>query len=117
MVGFSVYGDYSRPQPLSAIIEAVADGEVDVAVAWGPVAGYFAGRQGAELELVKVEPEIALPFLPMVFDISIGLRHGDEDLRDLLHLAIVSRWDDIQAVLSEYQVPLLPLLRPAQAPP
>jgi mxaJ protein len=101
--------DQSAPHPLASVIQAVADGEVDVAVAWGPVAGYFAGRQAVELELVPVEPEIDAPFLPMVYSISIGLRRGDEDLRDTLHQALAARWDEIQGVLEAYGVPLLPL--------
>jgi mxaJ protein len=115
LVGISVYGDYSQPHPLSGIVEAVAGGDVDVALVWGPVAGYFAARQSVELELVKVEPEIEPPFIPMVFAISIGMRPGDEDLRDLLHRAMASRWDEIQNVLGAYHVPLSPLQSPGPA--
>jgi mxaJ protein len=112
LVGFSIFGDYSKPNPLSSIVEAVAEGEIDVAVVWGPVAGYFAKEQAVELELVPVLPQIELPFLPMVFSISIGLRRGDEDFRDLLHQAFARRWEEIQAVLREYGVPLEPLPKP-----
>jgi hypothetical protein len=35
VVGYSIYGDYSRPSPPSELIGAVADGTVDVAIAWG----------------------------------------------------------------------------------
>jgi mxaJ protein len=105
--------EQSEPHPQAVVIQAVADGEVDVAVAWGPVAGYFAGRQAVDLELVPVEPEIDAPFLPMVYSISIGLRRGDEDLRDTFHQALAGRWSEIQGVLEAYRVPLLPLPRPS----
>jgi mxaJ protein len=105
--------DLRGPHPLAPVVEAVAQGEVDVAVAWGPVAGYFAARQPVALEVVPVTPEIDLPFLPMVHSISIGLRQGEESLRDMLNEALEKRWDEIQAVLEAYDVPLLPLSRPS----
>ena len=43
--GYSIYGDYAKPNPPARIVEAVASGEIDVAVVWGPLAGYFAPRQ------------------------------------------------------------------------
>src|SRR5215213_900646 len=73
--GYMVYGDYSKPSPSANIIEAVERGEVDVAVVWGPLAGYFA-RRHAGLEVVPVSPQIDLPFLPFVYDISMGVRRG-----------------------------------------
>jgi mxaJ protein len=109
-VGFTP--DYSKPSPLSPIVEAVAEGTVDVAIVWGPVAGYFAKQQPIRLKLVPVTPEIDLPFMPMVFPISIGVRPGDEALRDELNVALARRWDEIQAILEEYGVPLLPLPKP-----
>jgi mxaJ protein len=49
--GYTVYGDYAQASPAGRIVAAIAQGEVDVAIVWGPFAGYFAGRQGRELTL------------------------------------------------------------------
>src|SRR5215210_5847248 len=54
VVGYTVYGDYSQPNPTARIIESVANGDVDVAITWGPLAGYFAPRQRVPLELVPL---------------------------------------------------------------
>ena len=35
--GYMLYGDYQKPNPPAAIIDAVASGAVDVAVVWGPL--------------------------------------------------------------------------------
>jgi ABC-type taurine transport system substrate-binding protein len=51
-VGFVAY--YRRPDSLGAVVEAVADGDVDVGVAWGPVAGYYAKQQPVPLRVVPV---------------------------------------------------------------
>jgi mxaJ protein len=102
--GYMVYGDYSKPSPSSNIIDAVAGGEVDVAVVWGPLAGYFA-RHRPGLEVVPVSPQIDLPFLPFVYDISMGVRRGDNALRDEVEGAIERHRAEIEKILDEYGVP------------
>ena len=42
----------------------------------------------------------------------LGVRHGDEFLRDLLDIAIVTRWDDIQQALVEMGIPMMDLVAP-----
>ena len=105
LVGFSVYGDYSKPNPPAAIMRAVADGRVDVAVVWGPLAGYFASRESTPLALTPVSPQIELPFLPMVFDIAMGVRRGDTTFHRMLNDILIKRKHDIDRVLDEYGVP------------
>jgi quinoprotein dehydrogenase-associated probable ABC transporter substrate-binding protein len=103
--GYTLYGDYAEANPSARIIEAVARGEVDLAVAWGPLAGYFAGRQKVPLEVVPVSPEIDLPFLPFVYDISMGVRRGDDEFREELEAILARRRAEIEAILDEYGVP------------
>ncbi|HEX6558666.1 MAG TPA: substrate-binding domain-containing protein [Longimicrobiales bacterium] len=105
LVGITVFGDYSKPNPPAALIDAVADGRVDVAVAWGPLAGYFARRENVPLELRPVSPQIELPFLPMVFDISMGVRRGDTTFYRQLNDILVKRKPEIDRILEEYGVP------------
>lgn len=112
--GYNVYGDYSQPSPPARIIEAVATGDVDVAVAWGPLAGYFATRERVPLDLVPVSPQIDVPFLPFVFDISMGVRRADSTLRDTLNAILVRRKASIDSLLDAYGVPLLTTTRAAQ---
>jgi len=106
--GFPVYGDYSRPDPVAPIVAAVANGDVDVAVVWGPFAGYFAARQSAPLTLTPVEPEIDGPQLPMIFDISMGVRKADQD-RSEINAALARRKPEIDVILADYHVPRLDL--------
>jgi mxaJ protein len=107
--GYSVYGDYRTPNPPARIIDAVAKGDVDVAVAWGPLAGYFARREPVPLDIRAVSPQIDLPFLPFVFDISMGVRRENSGLREQLNGILVRRKTEIDAILREYGVPRVDL--------
>ena len=109
VVGYSIYGDYSRPNPPADLIAALVKGDVDVAIAWGPLAGYFARRAPVALEIIPVSPQIDLPFLPFVFDISMAVRRGDDSLRVQLDAVLGRRRADIRHLLESYGVPLLPL--------
>jgi quinoprotein dehydrogenase-associated probable ABC transporter substrate-binding protein len=107
ITGYSIYGDYSKPNPPRALIDAVARGDIDVAIAWGPLAGFFARQQSTPLDLVPVSSQVDMPLLPMVFDIAMGVRHGDAALRDALDGVIVRRHREIRALLGRFGVPLV----------
>ena len=103
--GYSVYGNYADPNPAGRIVTAVAEGEIDVAVVWGPFAGYFAPRQKIPLAISPVEPEIDPPSLPMAFDIAMGVREDDDLLCQEIDAALAHRRADIDAILAAYGVP------------
>ncbi len=108
VVGFTLYGDYSQDSPPARIVEAVARGDVDTAIVWGPLAGFFAPRQGAKLVLAPVTPQVDLPFLPFAWDISMGVRRGNSALRDQLDQFIERRGAEIERLLDEFGVPRAP---------
>jgi mxaJ protein len=107
VVGYSVYGDYAQPSPLSSIMAAVDRGDVDVAIVWGPAAGYFARSGAHPIELTPVSPALDASALPFVFDISMAVRRDDAALGAELDDFIRRRRADINAILDRYGVPRL----------
>ena len=103
--GYLLYGDYAEPNPPAKIIEAVASGEIDVAIAWGPLAGYFAPRQKVALAIAPVMPQTDGPRRPMVFDIALGVRKEDRWFRDELNRVLNDRRAEIDSLLRAYNVP------------
>lgn len=105
--GYMLYGDYAQDNPPRAIVDDVAHRRLDVAVVWGPLAGYFARQSRPELHLQTVSPLIDGPMLPMVFDISMGVRKEDRALRRELDEVLARQAPKVQALLREYGVPVL----------
>lgn len=91
----------------------MANGDIDAALVWGPVAGPLARLQPVPLLLAEVQPRIDGPTLPMMFDISMGLRREDVELKREVEAALASRRAEIDAILAEARVPRLDLTRPA----
>ena len=110
--GISIFGDYREPNPPARLIDAVARGDADVAVAWGPMAGYFAARASQPLTVAPLPA--ADGTLPFRFDISMGVRKGNKDLRDRLDRVLDGMRPQIAALLAEYRVPVFDA--PAAAP-
>jgi len=102
LVGFNTF--YSPDNPPSAIVDAVASGKIDVAIVWGPAAGYYVQRQSVPLVMVPVPSKPG--DLPFVFDMSMGVKPGNDALFATLEKAIDARRGEIAKILKDYNVPL-----------
>lgn len=101
--GFSTF--YSAENPPSTLVDAVANGRVDVAIVWGPVAGYFASRQKVPMTIVPIPS--GKGDLPFAFDIAMGVKPGNPALSARVQDALDRRRADIARILATYDVPLL----------
>jgi mxaJ protein len=100
--GFMIYdaGDAASPSP---IMQAVADGTVDVAIVWGPAAGWFAKQAKTRLTLTPT-PASDGP-LPMAFDVSMGVKKGNDALKADVERALTSQRAAIDAILEKFGIP------------
>lgn len=108
VIGFLVYGDYRDEAPERPIISAVETGKVDLAIVWGPLAGYYAKRASVPLELHPLTPARDGD-LALTFTVSMGVRRDDPALKARLDRVIARRQRAIDALLDEYGLPRLPL--------
>jgi mxaJ protein len=106
--GYSTfYTDTERPED---IVNDVAKKDIDVAIVWGPLAGYFAKRSAVPLSLQPLAERDSLSDLPFRFDIGMAVRRKDGALRDSLQKVLDRKGPEIQAILKEYGVPLFPIM-------
>lgn len=107
VVEYSELGSMGEKDPSADLIRAVAQNKVDVAIVWGPVAGYFAQRSKVPLRLIPVKLPADGPDTPFAFDISMGVRRGDTGLQRQLNEEILRREPKIHQLLTSYGIPQL----------
>jgi quinoprotein dehydrogenase-associated probable ABC transporter substrate-binding protein len=100
--------------PGEIIEKDLASGKIDVAFAWGPIAGYFA--KNARSAPIAAIPLVSRPGMKFDFEIAMAVRHGDKDFRQRIDQLIVANEAKIHAILAEYGVPLLEQQGPAASP-
>jgi mxaJ protein len=105
--GYSTfYTDTERPED---IVNDVAKKNIDVAIVWGPLAGYFAKRSAVPLLLEPLAERDSASDLPFRFDIGMAVRRKDRALRDSLQTLLNRKDPEIQAILKQYDIPLFPV--------
>jgi quinoprotein dehydrogenase-associated probable ABC transporter substrate-binding protein len=108
--GYSLFGDYSQPNPPARLIEDVAAGKVDVGIVWGPLAGYFAKRQRVPLVVVPVDATGDRSGQVWTYSIALAVRRRDSGLAAALDRILVSDRAAIRRILDDYGVPQLPMV-------
>ena len=101
--------------PPSFLIDDLAKGEIDIAVVWGPIAGYFAKNNKVPME-VRLIPEyenanaITAAKGKQYWNISIGVRKADKERMATIDAALERNKDKIDKILAEYGVPHVPVI-------
>lgn len=84
----------------------LAEGNIDAAIIWGPIAGYYAQQvseeTGQEFTMLPMQSDVRAQF---DFGVSIGVRAGDHELMRPLQVALREHEDEIKALLDEFNVP------------
>ncbi|HKU60192.1 MAG TPA: quinoprotein dehydrogenase-associated putative ABC transporter substrate-binding protein [Gemmatimonadales bacterium] len=107
LTGYSTFFDENnRPDD---IIKAVANQDVDLAIAWGPLAGYYAKQSKVPLVLTPLPAKDSLSEFPFQYNIGIAVRRKDKEFKDSLEAVLTRRQPEVQAILKEYAVPLMPI--------
>jgi mxaJ protein len=103
---YTFYTDSVRPED---IVNAVAKKDIDVAIVWGPLAGYFAKSSSVPLMLQPLPERDSLSEFPFRFNIAMGVRRRDKELRDSLQSFLNRRGPEIQSILKQYAIPVFPI--------
>jgi quinoprotein dehydrogenase-associated probable ABC transporter substrate-binding protein len=102
---YALVADSRFDSPTHEMMDDLERGEIDVALLWGPIAGYYATKAKTPTAVVPLVKEQGGP--PMVFRIVMGVRHSDQNWKRDLNKLISENQDEIQAILRSYGVPLL----------
>lgn len=87
------------------IEQELANGKIDVAIIWGPVAAHYAEKlKAADLMVVPLKSE---PGVKFDFEIAMGVRYGEPEWKAQIETLLEQNKDEIQAILHSYKVPLI----------
>lgn len=117
ITAFPMWADESDPTPQGRIVDAVADGTIDIAFVWGPFAGYFAKKHGAALRLDPIVSDPGRPEMTFVFPMAVAVRKSETAFRDRLQEALDRHEQEIMAILHDAGVPLVPAAAPSRTEP
>ncbi len=97
--------------PGKTLTEDILAGKIDAAIIWGPIAGYFAQtmESGEDLILLPLTDDPTNPYLKFTFTVAMAVRHGEQEWRDKVNQLIAENQTEINAIMEDYGVPLLPL--------
>jgi mxaJ protein len=104
VVGYSLFGEYGKANPAARAIDGVAAGDVDVAIVWGPLAGYFASHSSTPLTVTPVSPAAYLA-VPFVYSMTMGVRKGNDALLAALNSALDRNCAAVKSILQEFHIP------------
>jgi quinoprotein dehydrogenase-associated probable ABC transporter substrate-binding protein len=86
-------------------VQQVIDGGLDVAAAWGPMAGYYKTVLQAPLTILpanRMEDQV-----PMEFDMTLAVPRGRPDIKAAVEAALAQHTNDIHKILVDFGVPLI----------
>jgi mxaJ protein len=107
VVGYSVFGDYGEDSPPRTLVDAVGHGDVDVAIVWGPIGGYFRRQQPTPLRMRFVPPLPDEPSLRFAYDMAVGVAPENTALRDEINRALDRQRVAIGELLTGFGIPTL----------
>ncbi|MCF6204787.1 MAG: quinoprotein dehydrogenase-associated putative ABC transporter substrate-binding protein [Methylococcaceae bacterium] len=82
-------------------------GKIDMVILWGPMAGYVISQ--SPKETYNIIPMQSTQGIKFDFSIAMGIRYGDNKRKEMLEKLIDKNFSQIQALISEYNIPLLPI--------
>jgi mxaJ protein len=91
--------------PGDIIEKDLAAGKLDVAIVWGPIAGFFAKR--VKTPALAVVPMKSEPGVRFDYQMAMGVRYGEREWKHQVETLLESKQADIRAILEEFGVPLV----------
>ena len=98
-------GDLVAENQPSFQVQQVVDGQLDIAAAWGPMAGYYKTIKQAPLTIQPVNT--IDDSVPLEFDMALAVPRGRPDIKAAVEAALHESKADIRKVLDDYGVPLV----------
>jgi quinoprotein dehydrogenase-associated probable ABC transporter substrate-binding protein len=103
--GYHLVVDTRVDSSAEAMMKDLASGEIETGVLWGPMAGYYATKLGADVKVVPLVKDTGGPRL--AYRMTMGVRAADQEWKRQLNTMIREHQGEINRIMLGYGVPLL----------
>jgi quinoprotein dehydrogenase-associated probable ABC transporter substrate-binding protein len=105
VVPFNLMVDRRHEAPAESMIKQLEDGDIDVAILWGPIGGYYAKQSSVDFKVVPLGKPDKGP--RMAFRITFGVRPTEIEWKRQLNDFIKENQSEINEILIDFGVPII----------
>jgi mxaJ protein len=106
MVAIQLQSGDPEKYPGELIEKELSAGNIDAALVWGPIGGYFGKKSSVPMAVLPFKPDASAES-PLQFSIAMGVRYGEKPWRDRVNQFLEKNQAKITAIMTEYGVPLV----------
>jgi len=102
----------ARENPTEIILNDLFAGKFDATIVWGPTAAYFASqnKDKGEMVILALKDDPKTPEMKFVFNMSMAVRHADNEWKKQLNELITKHQDEINEIISSYGIPIVEVI-------
>jgi mxaJ protein len=106
MVAIQLQSGDPEKYPGELIEKELTAGNIDAALVWGPIGGYFGKKSTMPMAVLPFKTDASAES-PLQFSIAMGVRYGEKPWRDRVNQFLEKNQTKIAAIMAEYGVPLV----------
>ena len=99
--------DPRKQKPWKEMTNDLVSGKLDIAILWGPLAGYEAKLSEKPIKMVPLTNEEKVGRGKLVYRFTMGIRRNEPEWEKPINNLIKENQEDINKILREYNIPLL----------
>ena len=99
--------DPRKQKPWTDITNDLVNGKIDIAILWGPLAGYEAQKAKKPITIVPLTKEETVSRGKLVYRFTMGIRRNEPEWEKTINNLIKDNQEEINEILRGYGIPLL----------
>ena len=99
--------DPRKQKPWTDITNDLVNGKIDIAILWGPLAGYEAKKAKKPITIVPLTKEETVSRGKLVYRFTMGIRRNEPEWEKTINNLIKDNQEEINKILNGYGIPLL----------
>ena len=99
--------DPRKQKPWADATNDLVDGKINIAILWGPYAGYEAKKAKKPIKIIPLTKEETVSRGKLVYRFTMGIRRNEPEWEKTINNLIKDNQEEINQILRGYGIPLL----------